>query len=67
MERAWEWVYCGESLGMSLLWRETGNEALEAENEGRVWEPGYCRERFGTRLGYTNVQYMVVFEQLTYV
>ena len=39
---------------MSLLQREPGNEALKTENEGRVWEPGYCRERLETRLGYTN-------------
>ena len=52
---------------MSLLWGEPGNEALKAENEGRVWEPGYCGESLGARLGYTNVQYMVVFEQLTCV
>ena len=54
VERAWEWVYCWESLGMSLLQREPGNEALKTENEGRVWEPKYCRERLGTRLGYIN-------------
>ena len=35
---------------MRLLWEEPGNEALKAENEGRVWEPGYCGERLGARL-----------------
>ena len=35
---------------MRLLWGEPGNEALKAENEGRVWEPGYCGERLGMSL-----------------
>ena len=42
----WETAYCGESLGMSLLWREPGNESI-AE---RAWEWVYCGESLGMRL-----------------